>query len=78
MCITLTDNNITGCLILVDPFKIWIVLSVHIPFQTVTTTQDHRFLYSHIPQDILPDEYGGDAGKIDDLNGLYSKRLTKK
>lgn len=46
-------------------------------FQTVTTTQDHRFLYNHIPQDILPDEYGGDAGKIDDLNGLYLKRLTK-
>ncbi|XP_061398071.1 alpha-tocopherol transfer protein-like [Musca vetustissima] len=35
-------------------------------------------LYAHVPRDILPEECGGLAGKIEDLSDLFYKQLLSK
>ncbi|CAH0549250.1 unnamed protein product [Brassicogethes aeneus] len=34
-------------------------------------------LYNHVPKDILPEEYGGDAGKIEDIHEAWIKKLEE-
>lgn len=35
-------------------------------------------LYAHVPRDILPEECGGHAGKIEDLSDQFYKQLLSK
>lgn len=35
-------------------------------------------LYAHVPRDILPEECGGHAGKIEDLSDRFYKQLLSK
>jgi len=41
----------------------------------VATSQDHTFLYDYVPQDILPEEFGGKAGKLDELNDAWQLKM---
>uniref|UniRef100_A0A1B6DUJ0 CRAL-TRIO domain-containing protein n=1 Tax=Clastoptera arizonana TaxID=38151 RepID=A0A1B6DUJ0_9HEMI len=38
---------------------------------------DHTSLYKFIPQDTLPDEYGGKAGKMEDLENSWIKYMMQ-
>ncbi|XP_075155398.1 alpha-tocopherol transfer protein-like [Haematobia irritans] len=35
-------------------------------------------LYEHVPKDMLPEEYGGKAGKLSDLKEQFTKQLSEK
>ena len=38
-------------------------------------TSGYESLYKHVPRDVLPEEYGGYAGKFDDLFEEYKRTL---
>ncbi|XP_048482244.1 alpha-tocopherol transfer protein [Plutella xylostella] len=38
---------------------------------------DINTLYEHVPKDMLPVEYGGNAGSVDDLNEAWTKKLEE-
>jgi hypothetical protein len=42
-------------------------------FQIYTHSNGFETLHQHIPREILPNEYGGEAGKLEELHGRYCR-----
>ena len=47
-------------------------MHMFVNFQVYIHSNGLETLYQHVPRKILPNEYGGEAGKLDELCGRYS------
>lgn len=49
------------------------MLHILVNFQVYVHSSGFETLHQHIPKECLPNEYGGEAGKLDEMYGKYSE-----